>query len=457
MFSVPGIAALILLIYIKPQEFIPGLEGVPLLYAFLALAVFGLILDFRLGHAKFDPPPHWPYVLMFVPWCFVTYLFKAGGSGFVKAALELVIVTILFFTISSGVQTFRSFEVVMGTLLVASLFVTGVCLHQGFAPLGCAVQEGHSVESIRPDGRPCNRAEECSEGDAEPGATYQCERMGLFGTVSVGRGRVRYRGVLKDPNEVALACGAAMPALFARVERQSTLFRWGLLLIGFYAVAHTIIFTQSRGGLLVFLAVVGAYSVKKLGMKGIVAGGILALPLLVLGGRSGDEASDSANERTEVMSAGMQMFQSDPIFGVGYDQFGNHHHLTAHNSYLLALSELGVFGLFLFFAIMYISFKICWKAMRRYSASEEAKVAGTWSMGLLAAFCGVSIGSFFLSFTYHQVLWIYLGLSGALYAVVRHHDASFKITVGLTEKLLLGAATLAFPVVLKLFLRLKGH
>ncbi len=457
MFSAPGIAALILLIYIKPQEFIPGLEGVPLLYGFLGLAIFGFILDLRLGHARFDPPPHWPYVALFVPWAFTTFLAKAGGGGFVAPATNLIIVVILFFIVAMAIQTFRSFEVVMGALLAATLFVTGVCLHQGFAPLGCAVQEGATMEMLRPDGRPCNTAEECSEGDAEPGAQYQCERMGLFGTVSVGRGRVRYRGVLKDPNEVALTCGAVLPALFARNERQSSLSRTTLLIAGFVATAIMIVFTQSRGGILVFLAVVGAYFIKRFGVKGAAAGAVLALPLLLLGGRSGSEAEDSANERTEVLAAGMQMFQGDPILGVGYDQFQNHHHLTAHNSFMLALAEMGLFGLFLFLALLYVSFKICILALKRYDRSPEAKVAGVWSMAVLAAFCGVSIGSFFLSFTYHQVLWIYLGLSGALYGVIRRHDTTFRIKIGLFEHALIGMAAVGFPVVLKLFLRAKGH
>lgn len=457
MFSAPGIAALILLIYIKPQEFVPGLEGVPLLYGFLGLAIFGFILDLRLGHARFDPPPHWPYVAMFVPWAFITHLAKAGGGGFARAAIELVIVVILFFIVGSAIQSFRAFEVVMGALLVASLFVTGVCLHQGFAPLGCAVQEGATLEALRPDGRPCNRAEECSEGDAEPGAQYQCEKMGLFGTVSVGRGRVRYRGVLKDPNEVALASGASLSALFARNERRSTLARWLLLVFGFLAIAVTIVFTQSRGGILIFLAVVGAYFIKRFGIKGGLAGAVLGLPLLMLGGRSGSEADESANERKEVLDAGLQMFRSDPLFGVGYEQFGNHHHLTAHNSFMLALAEMGVIGLALFLAILYISFKISILALKRYDRSPEAKIAGIWAMAMLASFAGVTIGSFFLSFTYHQVLWIYLGLSAALYAVIRRHDATFVVKVGLFEKVLVGMAAVAFPVVIKVFLTLKGH
>jgi hypothetical protein len=37
------------------------------------------------------------------------------------------------------------------------------------------------------------------------------------------------------------------------------------------------------------------------------------------------------------------------------------------------------------------------------------------------------VGIFFLSFAYHYVLWIYLGLSGALYSAVRSHDPTFRV------------------------------
>jgi hypothetical protein len=457
MFSTPSVAALILLIYIKPQEFIPGLEGLPLLYVFVGLALLGVVLDLRLGHARFDPPPHWPYVLAFVPWCFGTYLLKVGGAGFVPAALELVIVVVLFFVISMGVQSFRSFELVTGAVLAASLFVAGVCFHQGFAPLGCAVQEGGELETLRPDGRPCQRSEDCYEGDAEPGAAYFCEKQGLFGTVSVGQGRVRYRGVLKDPNEVALTIGAALPILMGRVERKATIARTLLFVVGIVIIPWTIIFTKSRGGILVFLAVVGAYFVKRYGLKGAVLGGVLGLPLLVLGGRGGEEAADSSGERTEALSAGMQMFQSNPLIGVGYDQFTDHHILTAHNAYLLAVSELGLPGLVLFLAMVYLSFKICFVAVRRYAGREDAGVARTWAMAMLAAACGVAVGSFFLSFTYHQVLWIYMGLSGALYAVIRRHDPEFLVRLSLLDKALVLVGSVGFVALLKAFLKLKGQ
>jgi O-antigen ligase len=345
----------------------------------------------------------------------------------------------------------------MASVLGASMFVAFVCFHQGFAPLGCAVQEGGELETLRPDGRPCEREEECYLGDAEPGAVYQCERQGLFGTVSVGRGRVRYRGVLKDPNEISLAIGAAMPMLVARVQRKPSLFRYLSLIVSVVVIAVTIVMTQSRGGTLVFLAVVAVYFVKRFGVKGAIAGAMLAAPLLLLGGRSGAEAKDSADERTDALVAGIQMVQTNPFAGVGFQQYTEHHNITAHNSYMLAVAELGIPGLFLFLAMVYLSFKICYVAARDYQRHADAKIAATWGTAMLAALAGVAIGSFFLSFTYHQVLWIYLGLSGALYGVIRKHDPKFKVSLGLTEKVLVLIAAGAFPVAMKVALRLKGH
>ena len=69
------------------------------------------------------------------------------------------------------------------------------------------------------DGRPCVTPRECYLGDAEPGGQYMCEHIGWFGTTSVGNGRVRYRGVLQDPNELALAGGIGLPLAFALGQR----------------------------------------------------------------------------------------------------------------------------------------------------------------------------------------------------------------------------------------------
>lgn len=454
MFGVIGIIGLVVFIYLKPQEFIRELERIPFLYLFLALAVFGVAVDIRSRLVRVERGPHFWYVVFFYVWCLFTGVVKTGGTGLVGPIIQITIALVLYFLISTAVQTFKAMEALVVTLIGVSLFVGFVGFHQGFAPMGCAVEEG-SMENLRPDGRPCQIPEDCYLGDAEPGANYQCERQGLFGTMSVGGGRVRYRGVLRDPNELSLATGASIPLLIGRVDEKRSFFRTLLLIVATAMIAVVIIFTQSRGGQLVFLAGLGAYFIRKFGTKGIVAGVVLALPILLLGGRSSTEASGSTTERVEIMVEGLTMLRENPVLGVGFDQFTAHHFLTAHNSYLLPLSEMGPIGLFLFACIVYVSVKIPVVALGRYKHRPEARIAMVWSMSMLATFTALCIGIFFLSFTYHHILWIYLGLSGALYKSIKTHDPEFSIKIGFTELLSIVVGIIVFTVGLFFYTKLK--
>jgi len=122
--------------------------------------------------------------------------------------MGLLICIALYALIAHGVQSFRALHAVAGAVLAMVLLVCGVGAHQGFAPQGCVVLDESSpgdTSAATPDGRPCDTIRSCYLGDAEPGAEYACEHIGLLGTTSVGGGRVRYRGVLQDPNELALA------------------------------------------------------------------------------------------------------------------------------------------------------------------------------------------------------------------------------------------------------------
>src|SRR5581483_6811753 len=58
----------------------------------------------------------------------------------------------------------------------------------------------------------------CRKDANDPLANYHCERVGPLGTSTQG-GRVRYRGSLADPNELALMTCLALPLAFAFAER----------------------------------------------------------------------------------------------------------------------------------------------------------------------------------------------------------------------------------------------
>jgi hypothetical protein len=451
MFAIPGILALIVLIYARPQEYVEGLAAVPLLYIFFALALFGAVLDFKLTQNKLLASPALPWALAFCAWAMITVLFTAPRQLQTRV-LELGISFALFLVIAHGVQSLKMLAVVAGVIVSMVLFVSAIGIHQGFADTGCVLIDETIVgdQAVgKYDGRPCEMTDTCYSGDAEPGGHYLCERIGVFGTHSVGGGRVRFRGVLQDPNELALAVSVGLPLAFGFGGRKRKLRHLLLALVVLAAGLVCTVLTSSRGGQIVFLAVLGTYFLQRFGKKGAVVGAVLAAPLFVLGGRSGSEASASSMDRIEAWYEAISMFRSNPFYGIGFGQFGEYHHLTAHNSYMLTLAELGLPGLFLFSMLVYISTKIPWFTLRRYSGQGAALLGDNggqlraWAMGLLAAFVGMGCGIFFLSFTYHYVLWIYMGLSGALYFAARRHDPAFRLHIGWRDVLLVGALDLA--------------
>lgn len=463
MFALPGIVALIVLIYARPQEFLEPLRALPLLYLCFGLALVGGILDLRVKNTRLHVTPQLGWVVLFFAWASLTIVVQSPGQA-IDNTLSLSICVALFLLIAHGVQGFRGLHTVAAVVLAMVLFVCGVGAHQGFAKTGCVLID----ESIpgdqatgKHDGRPCETQRNCYGPGAEPGAEYRCERIGLFGTTSVGRGRVRYRGVLQDPNELALAGGAGLPMAFAfgQAHRGSQRYR-ALVIFAFALVLLCAVLTGSRGGQLVFLAVLAAYFVNRVGVVGLLIGGVLALPLLLLGGRDGQDASTSTIERIDCWAEALSMWREHPLLGVGLGRFTEYHYMTAHNSYLLALAELGLPGMLLFGLILYSSAKVPWLVLQRAGSGLPELLPGialmrAWSMALLAAFVGLAVGLFFLSFTYHYVLWIFVGLSGALYSAVRRHDPSFRVRLGWPDIALVAAGCAAIIGLVYLYTRWK--
>ena len=136
-----------------------------------------------------------------------------------------------------------------------------------------------------PDGRDCETNAECRGPDAEPGITYHCEHVGLLGTDSI-EGRVRYRGELQDPNEVALTISAgAMSLLIGFALRKRGPASVALFGLGAASVLYTVYMTQSRGGLVAAMLVPGVYLVRRYGIKAVIPAALVALPVVMLGGR----------------------------------------------------------------------------------------------------------------------------------------------------------------------------
>lgn len=457
MFAVPGICALIVFILARPQEFLEVLQRVPLLHLFTAFAVFGWVIDVRLRRLQPLASPTLPWVVAMFAWAIIGVA-AVVPEKLLGIGVELAILFALYGTIAHGIQRFRTFQIVAGVTVATCLFITAICFHQGLAPLECVESDVGSLGTNgKSDGRSCVTSEDCLGPDAIPGKEYRCEHIGLVGTHSVEE-RVRYRGELHDPNEVSLTISAgALSLLIAFALRKRTAGAVIFCTLGIGLVVATILMTKSRGGLIGGMMVPGLYLVRRYRFKALVPLGILGLVAISLGGRHDANAEVSTALRYEAWSMGLKMFEHSPIFGVGMRQFTEHHYITAHNSFVLVLAEMGLVGMFLFVGTLYMSFKTLVVGLRELAFVPGSAVVQTWGMALLASLAGITFQINTLSFAYHSVLWIFLALVGAWYSAIRHH-ADLRIRCGWKDLLAIAGLCITYAFVfLPVFLRYKGE
>jgi O-antigen ligase len=157
------------------------------------------------------------------------------------------------------------------------------------------------------------------------------------------------------------------------------------------------------------------------------------------------------------MYEGMTMVKENPLMGVGADCFTYHHYMTAHNAYVLTAAELGLVGMLLWIAILYTSIKIPIVALLRTRDGSAPQDVRHWAMSVLAALVGTYVGVFFLSFTWHYMLWCYKALAGALYRALAAHDPELRVRFGFVDWVAVAAITVAMALGLYALTRLMVH
>jgi putative inorganic carbon (hco3(-)) transporter len=158
--------------------------------------------------------------------------------------------------------------------------------------------------------------------------------------------RIRGGGFIHDPNDFAQILEIALTLLFIAWRQGRVISNSVFVLAPAAVLLWATYLTHSRGAL-VGLAVLGlAVARKKLGttwslaLASLLAVGMLALDFTGGRGISASEGTD----RLEAWSTGLELFKHAPIFGIGFGSFTDFNDITAHNSFVLALAELGLVG-----------------------------------------------------------------------------------------------------------------
>jgi len=381
-----GLVNYLILLFIRPQDFVPGLVGKPIMLL-LGMGTAVIVILHKAvvkRHLTIAKAPHNVFILWFYAAIVVSKLATLNLGGAVSATMDWVSVLVMYLLITNLVTSQARFRFVfkLVCLLTLALAVQGI------------------VQSIT--------------------------GFGLGGKESY-KGRVQAIGIFSDPNDLALLINCMFPlTLLTMLESARPSAR--LIALIFNAVfLYVVILTQSRGGLLSFGVLMIILFARKYGrIVGIAGGGFIMLALVALGPRMSSISTneDSAYGRVEAWALGLDLFQMRPLFGVGYDNFLEYHFRTAHNSFVLCATELGMFGLVPWVMMIYLTIRHS-RFIATALRAEGDRRGALYAEALEYAMITFTLGAYFLSRTYHELLFILIAMSAAqthMFVAARPND-----------------------------------
>jgi O-antigen ligase len=370
-----GLLNYLAFLYIRPQDFVPSLTGAPIMLALGAGTAALVVLHQALRHRSIvlaRVPQHF-FVLLFYAAIVASRLAMGHVRGAFEATLEIVPTIVMYFLFVELTTTERRIRAVFVWLVHLSLVLAVQGIVQYYTGAGLGGQE-----------------------------TYQ--------------GRIQAVGIFSDPNDLALVMNTVLPlTLLLVMQSRSMLVRTYYFVVSLVFL-FAIFLTESRGGLLSLGAMAMLLFYRKFGkIVGVPVGLVVMAALMVLGPRMDTISTEEASSygRLEAWSLAMDLFKSSPLFGIGFQHFMDYHFRTAHNSYMLCLAELGLFGLYPWLMMFYISFKntvFVEKELLRAGRRDFAMYAHAAHLSLVIFF----LGALLLSRTYHPLLFIMIGLCTAI-------------------------------------------
>jgi probable O-glycosylation ligase (exosortase A-associated) len=250
--------------------------------------------------------------------------------------------------------------------------------------------------------------------------------------VTIGR---EYRSILGDPNDLSLVL--LFPASFAMALLMTAgvgRFNRMLGLIGIVLVISAIIATQSRGGLLGSMTVLGLFGQKRIKSK-VVLGAIAGVALLGLfavagisdrtsGGAGEDGIDESAMGRIHAWGAAWQMALSRPLNGVGLNNFvANYYLYTAHwdgknhavhSTWFGVLGETGFPGLIVFVSMVGTTTFAAFRTSNRLDKRDVEPIAQAMGGATMAGLSAFIVSGTFLTQGFTWPIYILLALTIAI-------------------------------------------
>jgi O-antigen ligase len=353
------------LLYIRPEESIPALQGMRFTLLVSLVTLGSLLLQLCLNREAFVRHPLNGWLAGFACAAVLSTL-NTGNTA--QAAQDFGKLVVLALLVLNLVRTPDRYRALVTALLCLTGYLAAYSIFLYFT--------GQAMVTAEAD---------------------RSEATGIFG----------------DPNDLAATLVAGLALTLSRLPRSSRPQRIPLLLLS-CLIIWAVLLTNSRGGMLALLIVLGGLLLAFQKRKVLS----ITLAVLVIGGfltfgpsrmTSFDSEEESANMRFWFWANGVDMLKSQPLTGVGYGQFPDlNGGMTAHNSFVLCFAELGLTGYFFWMGCLYYCFR---KMPQEPVAPDQDETARSDLLGARLALAGFLVACFWLSRTYTPVMYLLMSLA----------------------------------------------
>jgi putative inorganic carbon (hco3(-)) transporter len=369
-----GLLIFIFLQIIRPQDFVPGLQGVRLVLYLMVVLLIGLL--FSPIEKKLIRSPQDKYAGMFFVAIVLSTLALFWLSYVVDTAIEAMKTALMYYFIVMVIDKEDRFEKTIWAIVIFMGLVAlmGVLQHYGYDITGAGMV-------------------------ADPGkGVWQIKGIGNF----------------DNPNDLAYSAILIVPFALGFLFQSKAFMGRFIALIFLIVSIYCIYLTKSRGGQVALAASLASWLYfwarnpkRKRQVIIFAITGVIAVAVVQ---STGYREDDSAMGRVEAWAEGWQLLKSHPIIGVGKGQFREHHKRDTHSSYVRASAELGLLGLYAFMGMIYaVGLTIL--------NLQKSNIDNKWrpySAGFGAYFVSYIAASAFSTRTYDLVFLICVALTGAL-------------------------------------------
>ncbi len=317
--------------------------------------------------------------IILAPICMVSFAFSTVLTGWV----------------GGGIAVFQTYWILLIQLAVASLSIRSEKNLRSIFTLFCVMAVLMAINGMQ---------------QMDSGEGFSGVKILLENNVP----RIRYAGVLGDPNDLGMYFLITLPMSYYLFSNSNNLFFKLLVLTGVGFVLYGIYLTNSRGTVVALAGLLGLVLLLKRNFVGIAMGVIAVLALLALGpSRVGEieVGEESAWGRIQAWYEGIQILKTNPLFGVGLEGFTDRYRLVAHNSFVQVFSELGLVGYMFWLTMIYLCLRYTFRARIVLATDKKIDPAGT----LFLSFSVFLMAAFFLTRSFESMLFIMLGLCCAVY------------------------------------------